>query len=52
LPGILPSMTIDEIFETTKIHSVAGLTNTENGIITQRPFRPPHHTTSELALLQ
>ncbi|MBT3252357.1 MAG: YifB family Mg chelatase-like AAA ATPase [Candidatus Marinimicrobia bacterium] len=51
LPGILPSMTIDEIFETTKIHSVAGLTNTENGIITQRPFRPPHHTTSDVGLI-
>ncbi len=51
LPGILPSMTIDEIFETTKIHSVAGLTNAENGVITTRPFRPPHHTISDVGLI-
>jgi len=51
LPGILPSMTIDEIFETTKIHSVAGLTSAENGVIINRPFRPPHHTISDVGLI-
>mgnify|MGYP002629396605 FL=1 len=51
LPGILPSMTIDEIFETTKIHSVAGLTSAENGVIVSRAYRSPHHTISDVGLI-
>ncbi|MDT8414048.1 MAG: YifB family Mg chelatase-like AAA ATPase [Flavobacteriaceae bacterium] len=50
LPSILPPMTIDEALETTKIHSVAGKVK-ETGILTQRPFRSPHHTISDVALV-
>lgn len=51
LPGILPPMTIDEALETTKIHSVAGKTGKSKGLITLRPFRAPHHTISDVALV-
>ena len=51
LPTILPDMTKDEILETTKIYSVMGLIKPEQGIITQRPFRSPHHTSSAVALV-
>ncbi len=51
LPGILPEMTQDEAFETTRIHSVAGLLPPGGGILTQRPFRTPHHTASVNALI-
>ena len=50
LAGILPDMTEREILETTKIHSVAGILDGEKGIVTSRPFRSPHHTTSKIAL--
>ncbi len=50
LPGILPQMTADEALETTKIHSVAGVLRSEDGIVTERPFRSPHHTASRVAL--
>lgn len=50
LPSILPPMTLDEALETTKIHSVVGKVN-NNGLIRQRPFRNPHHTTSSAALV-
>ena len=50
LPSILPPMTIREALETTKIHSVAGKTK-EAGLMTQRPFRSPHHTASSVALV-
>jgi len=50
-PTILPPMTIEESLETTKIHSVAGKTGKEIGLITQRPFRKPHHTISDVALV-
>lgn len=50
LPGILPDMTEKETLETTKIHSVAGILDTDSGIVTTRPFRSPHHTTSRIAL--
>ena len=50
LPGILPEMTFEESIETTKIHSIAGLINSENPLITTRPFRSPHHTVSSAAL--
>ncbi len=51
LPTILPNMEIEEALETTKIHSVAGLIPTDYGIVTQRPFRSPHHTISDVALI-
>jgi len=49
LPGILPPMTLDEALETTKIHSVAG--KLKAGLLRQRPFRSPHHTISNVALV-
>lgn len=49
IPGILPKMSVDEALETTKIHSVAGELK-EEGIVTERPFRSPHHTASRIAL--
>jgi len=51
LPTILPEMTNEEIFETTKIYSIAGLLNKEIPLITTRPFRMVHHTTSDIALV-
>lgn len=51
LPSILPPMTLIEALETTKIHSVAGRTKDQQGVITQRPFRSPHHTISDVALV-
>ena len=49
-PSILPNLTFDEALEVTKIHSIAGVLDLEEGIITKRPFRAPHHTTTTLAL--
>jgi magnesium chelatase family protein len=51
LPTILPPMTMAESLETTKIHSVAGKMGKEIGLVTQRPFRKPHHTISDVALV-
>ncbi|HEU4716732.1 MAG TPA: YifB family Mg chelatase-like AAA ATPase [Bacteroidia bacterium] len=51
LPGILPPMTLKESLETTKIHSVAGRTAKPGGLVTARPFRAPHHTISDVALV-
>lgn len=51
LPSILPPMTLQESLETTKIHSVAGRTMEKAGIMTSRPFRSPHHTISDVALV-
>lgn len=48
LSTILPPMTIEEALESTKIHSVAGKEGKEKTLITQRPFRKPHHTISEV----
>ncbi len=50
LPSILPPMNLKEALETTKIHSVVGK-NRSDGIICQRPFRSPHHTISDVALV-
>lgn len=50
LPSILPPLSLAEALETTKIHSVAGL-RAETGLVTQRPFRAPHHTISSIALI-
>jgi magnesium chelatase family protein len=51
LPSILPPMSLHESLETTKIHSVAGRTMNKGGIMTSRPFRSPHHTISDVALV-
>ncbi|NGX84966.1 YifB family Mg chelatase-like AAA ATPase [Aequorivita sp. KMM 9714] len=51
LPSVLPPMTLQESLETTKIHSVAGRTMEKGGIMTSRPFRSPHHTISDVALV-
>ena len=50
LPSILPDMSAEEMLETTKIHSVAGMLPEGEGIISRRPFRSPHHTASRVAL--
>ncbi len=50
-PTILPNLTLDESLETTKIHSVAGLLPPGQALITIRPFRSPHHTVSDAALV-
>ncbi len=51
LPSILPPLTIQEALETTKIHSVAGKLKREASLMYQRPFRSPHHTISDVALV-
>jgi magnesium chelatase family protein len=51
LPSILPPMTLQEALETTKIHSVVGRLRAPSGLMIQRPFRSPHHTISDVALV-
>jgi len=51
LPSILPPMTLHEALETTKIHSVVGKVRDNVGLMAQRPFRSPHHTISDVALV-
>jgi magnesium chelatase family protein len=51
LPSILAPLTFEEALETTKIHSVAGVLDAEAGLVTQRPFRAPHHTISDAGLI-
>ncbi len=51
LPSILPPLDLHEALETTKIHSVAGLLGSEASLVTTRPFRSPHHTISDVALV-
>jgi magnesium chelatase family protein len=51
IPTILPEMSEEEAIETTKIYSVAGLLPPGSGLITTRPFRAPHHTVSDVALI-
>jgi magnesium chelatase family protein len=51
MAGILPPLTFDEALETTTVHSVAGLMPSGGGLLTQRPFRAPHHTISHAALV-
>ena len=51
IPTILPPLTLHEALETTKIHSVAGKIDKETSLMSQRPFRSPHHTISDVALV-
>ncbi len=51
IPTIMPDMAFSEALETTKIHSVAGLLNSNEGIITKRPFMTPHHTATNTSLI-
>ena len=51
LPSILPPLSLEESLETTQIHSVAGKMRKEDSLIAVRPFRAPHHTVSDVALV-
>ncbi len=51
MPSILPPFTIEEALETTKIHSVAGQIGTNTALMPRRPFRSPHHTISDVAMV-
>jgi magnesium chelatase family protein len=51
LPSILTPLKFEEALETTKIHSVAGVLDGEQGLVAQRPFRSPHHTISDAGLI-
>ncbi|WP_263375215.1 YifB family Mg chelatase-like AAA ATPase [Granulicella aggregans] len=51
LPSILAPLSFEEALETTKIHSVAGVLDAEQGLVTHRPFRSPHHTISDAGLI-
>ena len=51
IPTIMPDLTFEEALETTKIHSVAGVLKSDEGIVTKRPFMSPHHTASRIAIV-
>lgn len=51
LPTILPPMVLEEAVETTKLHSIVGLVPSDKALIATRPFRAPHHTVSDVALV-
>lgn len=51
LPTILPSLSLEEALEATKVHSVLGLLGSRNFLVTSRPFRAPHHTISDAGLI-
>jgi magnesium chelatase family protein len=51
IPSILPPLTLEEALETTKVYSVAGLLPRNSGLVSLRPFRAPHHTISDSALV-
>lgn len=51
LPSILPPLSLEEALETTRVHSVAGMLEHEGGMVTERPFRAPHHSVSNIALV-
>ena len=52
MPGILPPLSLQEALETTKIHSVSGKLSANDTLMTSRPFRSPHHTISDVALVE
>ncbi len=51
LNSILPEMTLEEALEVTKIYSISGMLKKNSGLVTKRPFRSPHHTTSAVAMI-
>ncbi|MFQ3167940.1 MAG: magnesium chelatase family protein [Limisphaerales bacterium] len=51
LPGILPPLTLEEALEVTRVHSIVGQLQPGQALVTQRPFRKPHHTVSDAGLL-
>ena len=51
IPSILPSMSLDEALETTKIHSISGSLKSHQALVARRPFHSPHHTISDAGLL-
>jgi len=51
LPGILPRLSLDESLEISTLHSVSGLIDSSTGLVTQRPFRSPHHSISDVGLI-
>lgn len=51
LSGILPDLTLDEAIEISKIYSISGLLSNENPLVTERPFRAIHHTTSSVSII-
>lgn len=51
VPTIIPDMTLDEALETTRIHSILGLLPIDQALVVDRPFRLPHHTSSDVALI-
>ena len=51
MPSILPELTKEEAIETTKIYSISGLLGKDTGLVTTRPFRSPHHTSSTVAMI-
>ncbi|MGP8329210.1 MAG: YifB family Mg chelatase-like AAA ATPase [Methanosarcinaceae archaeon] len=51
LPSILPPLSLEEALETTKIHSVAGLLQSDSALVSTRPYRSPHHTISDAGLV-
>ena len=51
LPSIMPPLSLEESLQTTRIYSVAGRVSSENGLISSRPFRMPHHSSSNIAMI-
>ena len=51
LPGIMPPMSLEESLQTTRIYSVSGRVSSESGLISTRPFRMPHHSSSNIAMI-
>jgi magnesium chelatase family protein len=51
LPTIMPAMSLEESLQTTQVYSVSGRVSNENGLISERPFRMPHHSSSTIAMI-